>query len=375
MKLGVPKEIVEGERRVALVPKVVAKLVESGLQIQVQAGAGAGSYFSDEEYKEAGATVVDDARAAYDAGLVVKVRKPTADEVGMMSEGTALLGFLEPLTAHDLVKRLVDGKLTSFAMETVPRISRAQRMDALSSQANIAGYKAALIAAESLPKFLPMSMTAAGTIPPAKALVLGAGVAGLQAIATLHRLGARVEGYDIRPAVKEEVESLGAKFVEIPLEEETEAAGGYAKELSKDAQQRQKEVLAEHIAAADVVVTTAAVPGRKAPLLVEEHAVKAMKPGSVIVDLAAESGGNCALTEAGKTVVEHGVMIHGPTDLVSQMPINASELYARNVQALLNHLIEDGELQLDFEDEITKGACVTHDGRIVNEQVESSMRG
>lgn len=371
MKLGVPKEIADGERRVALVPKVIAKLVESGLAVQVEAGAGEGSYISDEEYREAGAAVVDGARATYEADMIAKVRKPSTDEVGMMKEGTALVGFLEPLTSPDLVKSLLDHKITAFAMETVPRISRAQRMDALSSQANIAGYKAALIGADTLAKFLPMSMTAAGTIPPAKALVLGAGVAGLQAIATLHRLGARVEGYDIRPAVKEEVESLGAKFVEVPIEEETEAAGGYAKELSQEAQQRQKQVLREHIEAADIVVTTAAIPGKTAPILIEEEAVRGMRTGSVIVDLAAESGGNCALTEAGKTVVKHGVIIHGPTDLVSRMAVNASELYARNVQALLDHLTKDGELQLDFEDEITKDACITHEGRIVNERVKA----
>lgn len=371
MKLGVPKEIVEGERRVALVPKVIAKLVESGLGVEVEAGAGEGAYFSDEEYREAGATIVDSAREAYGADLIAKVRKPSSDEVGMMEEGTALVGFLEPLTSPDLVGQLRDRKITSFAMETVPRISRAQRMDALSSQANIAGYKAAILGADSLAKFLPMSMTAAGTIPPSKALVLGAGVAGLQAIATLHRLGARVEGYDIRPAVKEEVESLGAKFVDIEIEEETEAAGGYAKELSEEAQRRQKEILAEHIQAADIVVTTAAIPGKRAPVLIEEAAVKGMKTGSVIVDMAAETGGNCALTEAGKTVTKYGVIIHGPTDLVSQMAVNASELYARNVQALLNHLVEEGEMRLDFEDEITKGACITHDGQIVNEQVKA----
>lgn len=371
MRLGVPKEIIEGERRVGLVPKVIAKLVESGLEVQVEAGCGKGAFFSDEEYREAGATVVEGASAVYGADMIAKVRKPSADEVGMLREGTALVGFLEPLTSLQLVKLLTDRKITSFAMETVPRISRAQRMDALSSQANIAGYKAALIGTNALAKFLPMSMTAAGTIPPAKALVLGAGVAGLQAIATLHRLGARVEGYDIRPAVKEEVESLGAKFVEVPIEEETEAAGGYAKELSAQAQQKQKAVLREHIQAADLVVSTAAVPGRKAPVLIEEDAVKGMRAGSVIVDLAAEMGGNCALTEAGKAVVKHGVIIHGPTDLVSQMAVNASELYARNVQALLNHLIKDGQLQLDFEDEITKGACITHDGQIVNEQVKA----
>ncbi len=374
MIIGVPKEITEGERRVALVPKEVAKLAKAGHEVRVEAGAGAGAYIGDDEYREAGATVVESAQQVYDADVVLKVRKPTPAEIEMMREGTVLIGFLEPLTSPDLVKRLAAQKISAFAMETIPRISRAQKMDALSSQANIAGYRAALIAANSLPKFFPMSMTAAGTIAPAKVLVLGAGVAGLQAIATCHRLGARVEAYDIRPAVKEEVQSLGARFIEIELgEEELEDAGGYGKELSEETQRREKEVLAEHIKGSDVVITTAAIPGKRAPVLVEEDAVKGMKRGSVIVDLAAETGGNCALTEPGETVVKHGVTIHGPLNIVSTLPVDASQLYARNVVSLLQELLKDGQLDLDFEDEVIRGSCVTHGGEVMNERVKALL--
>lgn len=374
MKIGVPREIIEGERRVALVPKEVGKLVEAGFEVQIESGAGEAAYFSDASFKEAGASVVEGPQAAYDADVVLKVRKPELAEVELMKEGTVLIAFLEPLTSPDLVKKLVDQKITGVALETVPRISRAQKMDALSSQANIAGYKAALIAADSLPKFFPMSMTAAGMIPPAKALILGVGVAGLQAIATCRRLGASVEAYDIRPATKEEVKSLGAKFIEIELqEEELEDAGGYGKEVSDVSARKQKDVLAEHIKAADIVITTAAVPGRKAPILVEGDAVKGMRAGSVIVDLAAETGGNCALTEAGRTVVKHGVLIHGPANLVSEMPVDASSLYARNITSLFKEFVEDGKLNLDFEDEVIAGSCITHDGEVVNERVKEMM--
>jgi NAD(P) transhydrogenase subunit alpha len=374
MKIGVPKEIAEGERRIALVPKEVAKLVEAGIDVQVEAGAGEGSYFSDETYKQAGATIVSGAQAAYDADVVFKVGKPELSEVDMMKEGTVLIGFLEPLTSLELAKKLAERKISAFAMETVPRISRAQKMDALSSQANIAGYKAALIAANSLPKFFPMSMTAAGMIAPAKALILGVGVAGLQAIATCRRLGASVEAYDIRPATREEVQSLGAKFIDIELQEEAlQDEGGYGKEVSADSAKRQQEVVAEHTKAADIVITTAAVPGKKAPVLVEEDAVVGMKEGSVIVDMAAETGGNCPLTEFGKTVVKHGVTIHGPANLVSEMPVDASTLYARNVTVLFNEMVEEGELKLDFEDEVISGSCVTHNGEVVNERVKALL--
>jgi len=374
MKIGVPKEIVTGERRVALVPKEVEKMVAAGFEVQIEAGAGEGSYFSDGAYKEAGAAIVDGAKAAYDADVVFKVRKPEPSELELLKADSMLVGFLEPLTSPELMKQLAERKVTAVALESVPRISRAQKMDALSSQANIAGYKAALIAANSLPKFFPMSMTAAGMIPPAKAVILGVGVAGLQAIATCRRLGASVQAYDIRPATKEEVKSLGAKFIDITLEEEElEDAGGYGKEVSEASAQRQKEVLGEHIKAADIVITTAAVPGKKAPVLVEEDAVKGMKAGSVIVDLAAETGGNCTLTEAGATVVKHGVIIHGPANLVSQMPVDASSLYARNVTALFDEFVRDGELNVDFEDEVIAGSCITHNGEVVNERVKALL--
>jgi len=374
MRIGVPKEIVAGERRVALVPQAVAKLVEAGFEVQVESGAGEGSFFADEAYKEAGAGIVAGPQEAYDADVVFKVRKPELSEVEMMREGSVLVGFLEPLTSPELVKKLAERKVSAFAMETVPRISRAQKMDALSSQANIAGYKAVLIAANSLAKFLPMSMTAAGTVPPARALVIGAGVAGLQAIATCRRLGARVEAFDIRPAVKEEVQSLGAKFIEIELEEkELEDAGGYGKELSEESKKREQEVLAEHIKASDIVITTAAVPGKVAPRIIEEDAVKGMKAGSVIVDLASEMGGNCVLTEAGKTVVKHGVIIHGPLNLFSEMAVDASTLYSRNITALFNEFVEEGQLNLDFEDEVVSGSCVTHNGEVVNESVKALL--
>ena len=378
MKVAVPKEITDGERRVAVVPQTAARLVQSGFAVQVESGAGQGGFFSDADYEEAGAGVVGGAAEAHDADAILKVRKPIqnksagAHEVDMLREGALLIGLLEPLTSPELVKKLAERKVTSFALEMVPRISRAQKMDALSSQSNIAGYKAALIASDSISKFFPMLMTAAGTIVPSRALVLGAGVAGLQAIATCRRLGAVVEAFDVRPAVKEEVQSLGAKFVEVELEEEApQDAGGYAKEISNESQDRQKEVIAEHVKQADVVITTALIPGRPAPVLVTEEMVKAMRPGSVIVDLAAEMGGNCELTEAGAEVVRHGVIIHGPLNLPSALAINASQMYSRNIESLLTHLVIDGDLQLDFDDEITRGSCITHDGEIVNERVKS----
>ena len=377
IRLGIPKEITAGERRVALEPKVVARFVDTGFEVHVEAGAGKESFFSDAAYKEAGAVIVDTARATYDADIIVKVRKPAlkdaAHEVDLMREGAVLVGLLEPLTSPDLIKRLADRKVTAFAMETIPRISRAQKMDALSSQSNIAGYKAALIAADSIAKFFPMLMTAAGTIAPSKALILGAGVAGLQAIATCRRLGAVVEAFDVRPAVKEEVQSLGAKFIEVDVGTDTQDAGGYARELTEDAKNRQREVISERAMAADVVITTALIPGKPAPLLITEDTVKGMKEGSVIVDLAAETGGNCELTEPGKVVVVHGVAIHGPLNLPSELSINASQMYSKNVEGLIILLVEEGELRLDFEDEIVSGSCITHAGEIVNERVKEAV--
>jgi NAD(P) transhydrogenase subunit alpha len=342
---------------VALVPDAVSRLAGSGFEVVVEPGAGAAASFPDDAYAEAGASLDG---SAWDAEGVAKVRKPTIDEVGRLSDGQILVGFLEPLTDPAGVERLADRGVHAFAMESIPRITRAQPMDALSSQATVSGYKAVLIAAGRLPRFFPMLMTAAGTVAPAKVLVLGAGVAGLQAIATAHRLGAVVSGFDVRPVVKEQVESLGATFLDLGIMGE-ETAEGYARELTESEQLRQQEELAARIPDYDVVITTALIPGRPAPRLVPADAVKQMRPGSVIVDLGAEAGGNCELTEPGEIVEREGVTLVGLTNVPSTMPFHASQLYARNVSALLQHLAPDGELALDWNDEITAGACVTRE--------------
>jgi H+-translocating NAD(P) transhydrogenase subunit alpha len=357
VRIGVPRELESGERRVALVPDAVSRLSASGFAIIVERDAGAAASFPDAAYAEAGADLAD---SVWDADGIVKVRKPAGDELHRLQSGQLLIGFLEPLTDPDGIERLAERGVNAFAMESIPRITRAQPMDALSSQATVSGYKAVLIAAESLPRFFPMLMTAAGTVAPAKVLVLGAGVAGLQAIATAHRLGAVVAGFDVRPVVKEQVESLGATFLDLGIIGE-ETAGGYARELTEDEQRRQQEELAKRIPEYDVVVTTALVPGRPAPRLVPADAVRQMRPGSVIVDLAAEAGGNCELTEPGEVVDRDGVTLVGLTNLPSTMPFHASQLYARNVSALLQHLAPAGELTLDWDDEITAGACVTRE--------------
>ncbi len=355
MNVGVPKETVPGERRVALVPEVVARLASSGFQILVERGAGEEAAFSDVEYEEAGATLVDTVFGR--AEVVAKVQKPSPEEVARMRSGDVLIAFLQPLTDQEGIERLARQGVVAFAMESIPRITRAQPMDALSSQATVAGYKAALLAAEHLPKFFPMLTTAAGTVPPAKVLVLGAGVAGLQAIATARRLGAVVSGFDVRPVVKEQVESLGATFLDLGIRGE-ETKGGYAAELTPEQQAAQQAELERRLPGFDVVITTAAVPGRPAPKLIPALAVEAMRRGSVIVDVAAETGGNCELTTPGKITVEHGVTLVGLVNLPSTMPTHASQLYARNVAALIQHLAPGGELKLDFGDEITAGACV-----------------
>jgi NAD(P) transhydrogenase subunit alpha len=355
VRIGVPKETAQGERRVALVPEVVAKLVEAGHEVVVERGAGGAASFEDSAFEEARAALAD---SAWDADVVVKVQKPTAEEIGRLRAGAVLIGFLQPLTDREGIERLAAQGVTAFAMESIPRITRAQAMDALSSQATVGGYKAALIAADSLPRFMPMLTTAAGTVQPARVLVLGAGVAGLQAIATARRLGGVVHGFDVRPVVKEQVESLGAKFLDLGVRGE-ETAGGYATELTPEQQAQQQAELDKRLPDYDAVITTAAIPGRPAPKLIPASAVKAMRPGSVIVDLAAETGGNCELTEPGQDVVREHVTIVGRLNLPSEMPYHASQLYARNVQALLNHLAPEGELVLDFDDEITAGACVT----------------
>jgi NAD(P) transhydrogenase subunit alpha len=340
---------------VALVPEAVSKLKASGFDIALERGAGVAASFPDDAYREAGAEVVE---GVWDADGVVKVRKPNAEEVQRLGAGQLLIGFLEPLTDITGIERLTERGVNAFAMESIPRITRAQPMDALSSQATVSGYKAVLIAAERLPRFFPMLMTAAGTVAPAKVLVLGAGVAGLQAIATARRLGAVVAGFDVRPVVKEQVESLGATFLELGVRAE-ETAGGYAQELTAEQQQRQQDELADRIPDYDVVITTALVPGRPAPKLIPAAAVERMRPGSVIVDLAAETGGNSEVTEPGEVIEHDGVTVVGLLNLPSSMPLHASQLYARNVSALLQHLAPNGELALDWDDEITAGACVT----------------
>jgi H+-translocating NAD(P) transhydrogenase subunit alpha len=375
MKIGVPREIAAGERRVALTPDAAATLVGAGLEIVIETGAGDGAFQSDAAFERAGARIAPDADALYaGANVVLKVQKPAPGEVSRLHEGAVLVSFLQALTSPDLVQQLAAGRVTSFGMEGIPRISRAQKMDALSSQANIAGYKAVLIAAQSLAKFFPMLMTAAGTVFAARVLVIGAGVAGLQAVATARRLGAQVWGYDVRPVVKEQVESLGAKFLAFDLGiADAEAKSGYATALSAEASRRQQEMLAERIKEFDVVVTTALVPGQPAPRLVTKETVAGMRPGSVIVDVAAEAGGNCELTEPDAVVVRHGVTIHGPTNLPATMPVHASQLYARNVTELLREFVKDGALALDFNDEIIKAACVTHGGAVVNQAVQATL--
>jgi NAD(P) transhydrogenase subunit alpha len=376
MRIGVPKESLAGERRVALVPEAARALVKGNLQVAVEAGAGASAFFGDAAYIDAGANVTD-ATTALGSDAVLKVQPPTLDEVGRLRAGAVLISFLQPAANADVITALAKQNVSAFSLDLVPRISRAQSMDALSSQAGIAGYKAVLLAANHLPKFFPLLMTAAGTVAPARVLVMGAGVAGLQAIATARRLGAVVEAYDVRPAVKDEVHSLGATFLELPLEAQ-EGTGGYAREQSEDFLRRQRELLGDRVAASDVVITTAAIPGRKAPILVTADMVRRMRPGSVIVDLAAETGGNVELTRAGEIIQVGGVTIDGTKNLPSTMPIHASQLYSKNVSTLLLLLVKDGALKLDFNDEIVKGACVTYNGAIVNprakELVEAATR-
>jgi NAD(P) transhydrogenase subunit alpha len=365
MRVGVPKETAAGEHRVALVPEVVGKLKARGLEVLVQRGAGAGALLPDGAFTDAGAELTDDAAEVWRSDVVVTIAPPTAAEVGLLGPGSLLIGFLAPLTSPQTTRALADAKATALAMEAIPRISRAQSMDALSSQSNVAGYRAALEGAERMGRFYPMLMTAAGTIPPAKVLVLGAGVAGLQALATAKRLGARTTGYDVRPEVAEQVRSLGAQWLDLGVEASGE--GGYARELTEEERARQQQALTEAIKGFDVVITTALVPGRPAPRLVTEEAVRGMRPGSVVVDLAGESGGNCELTEPGQTVVRHDVSILAPLNLPATLPEHASALFARNVLALLELLVgDDGALQLDFEDEIVAGACVVREGEVVH---------
>jgi NAD(P) transhydrogenase subunit alpha len=372
MRIGVPKETAGGEHRVALVPEVVSKLKAKGLDVVVQNGAGTDALVPDSAFAEAGAELSADAAAIWGADVVVTIAPPDPEQIRSLGQGSILIGFLAPLSSPQTTKALADAGATAFAMEAIPRISRAQSMDALSSQANVGGYKAALLGAEEMGRFYPMLMTAAGTIPPAKVLVLGVGVAGLQALATAKRLGARTTGYDVRPEVAEQVQSLGAAWLDLGLEASGE--GGYARELTDEERARQQQALTDAIKGFDVVITTALVPGRPAPKLVTAEAVEGMKPGSVIVDMAGETGGNCELTEPGQTVVKHDVKIVSPLNLPASMPEHSSQLFARNVLSLLELLVgEDGALKLDFDDEIVAGACVVRDGEIVNAGAKSTV--
>ena len=372
MNIAVPREITPGEKRVGLIPEVIARLVKDGHSVAVEPGAGERAGFSDDAYRTAGASIARDVTSLYAAAdVTIKVQRPIRHErlgmheVDLLRPGSALLGLLSPRSNAELLRHLAEREITAVALELVPRITRAQMMDVLSSQSTVAGYKAAILAANSVLRFFPLLMTAAGTIRPSKVLVIGAGVAGLQAIATARRLGAVVEAFDTRPVVKEQVQSLGASFVELDVSAaEAQDAGGYAKELADDHIRREKELIHEHASTSDAVITTALVPGRRAPVLISEATVMAMRPGSAIVDLAAEQGGNCELTVPGETVVRHGVTIVAPLHLPSELAHDASQMYSRNVAALLKHLAPDGTLTVDLSDEITGAVCVTADGEV-----------
>jgi NAD(P) transhydrogenase subunit alpha len=378
MKIAVPRETAEGETRVALTPQIAGQLVADGMEVLVQAGAGEASSNLDDAYKEAGATIVPDAAALYgQADVVLRVGRPSDEEIEMLKDGTVLIGTLGTLAKPELAQKLAKRGVTAISMDAIPRITRAQSMDTLSSQATVGGYKAVLMAAERLPKFFPLLTTAAGTIRPARGIVMGAGVAGLMAIGTAKRLGAVVEATDVRPVVKEQVQSLGGTFIEVEMTEEekakAETAGGYATEMSDDYKRRQAELIAERVKEADFVITTALIPGRPAPKLVTDEMVKSMKPGSVIIDMAAEMGGNVEGTEPNKEVVKHGVLIVGYTNLPATMPGSATQMYAKNLQTLIRHLVSDGKLELDFDDEITKGATITHGGKVVHEATAKAL--
>lgn len=379
MKIAVPREGASGETRVALTPQAAGQLVGDGVEVLIQAGAGDASHLSDEAYREAGATIVPDAPALYgQADMVLRVGRPTDEEIAFLKPGTVLIGTLGTLANPKLAERLAEAKITAISMDAIPRITRAQAMDTLSSQATVGGYKAVVLAAERLPKFMPLLTTAAGTVRPARVLVFGAGVAGLMAIGTAKRMGAVVEATDVRPVVKEQVQSLGGTFLEVEMTDEekaqAETAGGYAREMSDDYKRRQAELIASRVGEADAVITTALIPGRPAPKLITADMIKTMRPGSVIVDMAAEMGGNTELTEAGKEIVtDNGVRIIGFTNLPATMPGSATQMYAKNIQTLVQHLLKHGTLELDFADEITAGATITHDGKVVHEATAAAL--
>jgi H+-translocating NAD(P) transhydrogenase subunit alpha len=366
MRVGIPKEIMPGERRVALVPELVPKLTSAGFEVCVQAGAGAEAVFLDQQYLDKGAHVQPE--LLLEADVVLKVRPPPGTEIATLRAESTVIGLLEPYTSRPQIEMLAAQKVTAFAMELMPRIARAQPMDALSAMSTIAGYKAVLLAANRLPKFFPLLMTAAGTIAPARVFVIGAGVAGLEAIGTAKRLGAVVEAYDPRPAVKEEVQSVGARFVELGIDtSDAQEEGGYAKAQTDDFYKKQQELMSANVMVSDVVITAALVRGQRAPVLITEQMVRSMRPGSVIVDLASDQGGNCELTKPGHDVIQHGVTILGPSNLPSSVPFHASEMYARTVNNFLMHLLHDGRIQIDPTDELTHATLITHRGEIVNE--------
>ncbi|MBI5345089.1 MAG: Re/Si-specific NAD(P)(+) transhydrogenase subunit alpha [Deltaproteobacteria bacterium] len=383
MKVGIPKEILNNETRVAAVPDTVGKMTKGGMEVLVEAGAGEGSFISDNDYSKAGAKTIHDIEALYaEADAVLKVNKPVMNdhakkhEIDMMKEGSVLVTFLQPLANLDIAMALAARNVTAFSMDAVPRISRAQMMDALSSMSTVAGYKAVILAANSMKRFIPMLSTAAGTVYPAKAVIIGAGVAGLQAIATARRLGAVVTGFDTRPAAGEQIKSLGADFVPMNVDHsQAEDAGGYAKEMSAEFYKAEQEIVRKHSLDADIIITTALVPGKPAPTLITEEMVKEMKPGSVIVDLVAEQGGNCALTECGREAVKHGVTIIGALNLPGTIPVHASQLYARNILNFLYLLAPDKkEIRLDMNDEIIKGSLITHNGEIMHAGVKEAVK-
>ena len=375
MYLAIPKENINGETRVAATPGTVKDLIKSGIEVFVESKAGQNSYFSDQEYKDAGAIIVDsEDELLSQADVILKVLAPSNEQVLKIKPNAAIISFCQTTRELDAVKAMRDRSLTGFSMHLVPRTTLAQKMDALSSQANIAGYKSVLMAASRLSVYMPLLMTAAGTIRPAKVLVLGAGVAGLQAIATAKRLGAQVEAFDVRPVVKEQVESLGAKFIQVEAgEDEGVGEGGYAKETSDEYKRLQQQLIHDHISKADVVITTALIPGRPAPLLIPTSMVDAMKSGSIIMDLASENGGNCELTKKDETITHNGVIIDGTSNIPGTMPVHASELYAKNVTALLTYMVKDGELNLDLEDEIISGSMYTHNGEITHKPTKETL--
>lgn len=381
MVIGIPKEILQGENRVAAVPEVVGKYIKSGFTVNVEHDAGINAGFTDQKYIDAGAKIINSAAELFQsADVILKVQRPVENEslkkheLDLMKQGTLLITFMYPLHYHDLVKKCAEKKVNVISMDMIPRTTLAQKMDALSSQANIAGYKSVIMCADALGKIFPLLMTAAGTISPARVVIMGAGVAGLQALGTAKRLGAVVEVSDIRPQVKEEVQSLGGRFIEVPTDASMQDAGGYAKEASAEFSEKQKALLFKHITEADIVITTALVPGKKAPILVTEEMVKKMRPGSVVLDMAVEFGGNCEVSVLGKTVKKHGVTIIGEPNLPSLVPHHASDMYSKNLLSLISHIGKEGSIKLKFEDEIVKGSVITYDGAVVHDRIKEIIK-